>query len=85
MKDIKNISKEEVFSFYLEQIRVSISNNNRQFLYILEDLQREYKIPDDKFKHYRKRVLDYGGDTFRAIERCLNYYSEKLEEEQGKE
>ena len=76
MNNIGNVKKEHVVEFHQEQIQVSIKNLSKEFLYILEDLQQEHKFSDEKFKHYRKRILDRGGDASRIIERCLGYYTD---------
>jgi len=68
--------KEKVFEFHLEQIKVSLSNANKQFLYILEDLQEEYGFSDKEYQRYRKKILDHGGDASRTIQRCFGYYKE---------
>lgn len=48
------------------------------FLYILEDLLADNKITEEEFNRLRKRVLDYGNNSYRNIEEQLNSFDFNL-------
>lgn len=68
-------SKEDVLEFVaLQQVRRKVSNLNKQFLFVLEDLKVDYNIDEERFSRTRKRVLDVGNDTFRELEEYLGNF-----------
>tara|TARA_Y100000593_G_scaffold72793_1_gene133738 strand:+ start:4337 stop:4561 length:225 start_codon:yes stop_codon:yes gene_type:complete len=67
------MEKENVKDFLRFQVRRKITSLYKNFLFILEDLKSErYNMPEEVYQRHRKRVLDYGNDTIREIEECLD-------------
>tara|TARA_R110000772_G_scaffold249530_2_gene364017 strand:+ start:125831 stop:126109 length:279 start_codon:yes stop_codon:yes gene_type:complete len=74
-KRMMDSSKEDVLEFVaLQQVRRKVSNLNKQFLFVLEDLKVDYNIDEERFSRTRKRVLDVGNDTFRELEEYLGNF-----------
>lgn len=59
------LNKKDFLSF---QIKRKLTDNSKNFLFILEDLRDEgYNFPEEKFLKMRKRILDALNDAVRDI------------------
>lgn len=70
------MSKEK--EYLLFQTRRKITNLFKNFFFILEDINLDCKIPQNKYQQLRKRVLDCGNDVIREIEEDINKFNVTL-------
>jgi len=74
-----NKGDEKSKDFLVFQLRRKIVNLYKNYLFILEDLEKTgYDIPEEEFQRIRKRILDYGNDTIREIEENLEKFDIEL-------
>lgn len=74
-----NKGGEKSKDFLVFQLRRKIVNLYKNYLFILEDLEKSgYNIPEEEFQRIRKRILDYGNDTIREIEENLDKFDIEL-------
>lgn len=59
------MEQKEILTFQNKRIVTQLS---KQFLEILEDLQPDHGISDEKYQRLRKRVLDRGNDAIREMQ-----------------
>lgn len=57
--------QKEILKFQNKRLIMHLS---KHFLEILEDLQVDHGISDEKYQRIRKRILDRGNDTIREID-----------------
>jgi|TARA_B110000196_G_C21077084_1_gene630519 hypothetical protein len=79
MRGDMNKGDEKSKDFLVFQLRRKIVNLYKNYLFILEDLEKTgYDIPEEEFQRIRKRILDYGNDTIREIEENLEKFDIEL-------
>lgn len=78
----KGFSNLKVKEFAVFQINRKIVNLYKQFLFTLEDLQKQgFNVPDELYQRNRKRVLDYGNDAVREIDEIFKKLEVSLTQE----
>ena len=79
MRGDMNKGDEKSKDFLVFQLRRKIVNLYKNYLFILEDLEKTgYDIAEEEFQRIRKRILDYGNDTIREIEENLEKFDIEL-------
>jgi hypothetical protein len=66
--------KFDIQEFIFNFVKKSITRLFLSFIYILEDLVADNKISEEEFERLRKRILDYGNNTIREINKELKNF-----------
>lgn len=66
--------KFNVKNFIFGFIKKSVTRLFLSFIYILEDIVADGRMSDEEFQKLRKRILDYGNNTVRDINKELENF-----------